>query len=45
MNVIGGAGRFEGATGSYVIHGHREADFTNGMNANAGTFEGTITLP
>jgi hypothetical protein len=45
MNILGGMGRFAGATGRYTVSGHREAPFANGMNANAGTTEGTITTP
>jgi hypothetical protein len=45
MNIVGGVGRFAGATGQYTVLGGREAPFTNGMNANAGTIEGTITTP
>lgn len=45
VDIVGGTGRFEGASGQVAIDAHSDKPFINAFSAFSGTFTGTITTP
>lgn len=45
VDIVGGTGRFEGASGQVKFELHSDKPFINAFSAWSGTFTGTITTP